>query len=94
MHASLSSFYTCSGDDEQSDFFHETGPACGIASIVPWWENEALESSEAVQDPNFEKILNGAFHCMSATSKHNVKLRLELVASEKVARQFCYFLYR
>ncbi|KAK0052239.1 G patch domain-containing protein 2 [Biomphalaria pfeifferi] len=31
---------TREADDEQSDFFHEPGPACGIPDIVPWWENE------------------------------------------------------
>ncbi|ESO86868.1 hypothetical protein LOTGIDRAFT_166870 [Lottia gigantea] len=27
-------------DDEQSDFFHEPGPVCGIPTIIPWWENK------------------------------------------------------
>ncbi|CAN8000582.1 unnamed protein product [Ixodes hexagonus] len=29
------------GDDEQSDFFHEAGPACGIPTgVVAWWDEE------------------------------------------------------
>ncbi|XP_029832098.2 LOW QUALITY PROTEIN: G patch domain-containing protein 2 [Ixodes scapularis] len=29
------------GDDEQSDFFHEAGPACGIpAGVMAWWDEE------------------------------------------------------
>ena len=32
----------CTGDDEQSDWFYEkeSGGACGIAGVIPWWEKE------------------------------------------------------
>lgn len=54
-----------SGDDEQSDWFHEGEPggACGIAGVVPWWERDSNELD--LNDPMFNSILTGAFPLMS-----------------------------
>ena len=77
-----------SGDDEQSDFFHEIGPACGIPGIIPWWEaNQGLSDTRAdlqlgvppVRDPNFDRILNGSFEYMSESSKRSFKARLKML---------------
>jgi G patch domain-containing protein 2 len=62
------------GDDEQSDFFHEAGPECGI---VPWWENNGDMSSTSKQhNPSFETILKGTFEHMSSAARRNYQARL------------------
>lgn len=77
-------------DDEQSDFFHEPGPVCGIPDIIPWWEhqqdNPSSQDSAAMDadgantamatDPECHKILNGTFNHMSASSQRAYKARL------------------
>ncbi|XP_041354278.1 G patch domain-containing protein 2-like [Gigantopelta aegis] len=69
-------------DDEQSDFFHEPGPACGIAGIVPWWENERVTDSNVMMDPNFESILTGTFEHLPKASQLSFKARVSrLMAS-------------
>lgn len=79
------------GDDEQSDFFHEVGPACGIPGIVPWWENDRNEDESAPNyDPNFQKILTGSFDFMSNASKRNFKTRVsKLLARVSVDIMSC-----
>ena len=70
------------GDDEQSDFFHENGPACGIPGIIPWWESEGGGGGgdSAQRDENFEKILNGVFEYLPAASRRSFNMRLKLLA--------------
>ncbi|XP_013410287.1 G patch domain-containing protein 2 [Lingula anatina] len=66
------------GDDEQSDFFHETGPVCGIPGIIPWWEKQKIE--EDTQDKKFKEILNGSLDHMSVESRRGFQARLKKVA--------------
>ena len=68
------------GDDEQSDFFHENGPACGIPGIIPWWEDEGGAGDATQRDENFEKILNGVFEYLPPASKRSFNMRLKLLA--------------
>lgn len=58
----------CTGDDEQSDWFYEkdSGGACGITGVIPWWEKEdPAELDRHLPDPVFESILTGSFPLMS-----------------------------
>uniref|UniRef100_UPI00398F14D6 G patch domain-containing protein 2 isoform X2 n=1 Tax=Pristiophorus japonicus TaxID=55135 RepID=UPI00398F14D6 len=67
------------GDDEQSDWFFEgeSGGACGIAGIIPWWEQEdALELERELPDPVFESILTGTFPLMSQAAQRGFQARL------------------
>ncbi|XP_067844986.1 G patch domain-containing protein 2 isoform X1 [Heptranchias perlo] len=67
------------GDDEQSDWFFEgeSGGACGIAGVIPWWEQEdALELERELPDPVFESILTGTFPLMSQTAQRGFQARL------------------
>ncbi|XP_048392617.1 G patch domain-containing protein 2-like isoform X2 [Stegostoma tigrinum] len=67
------------GDDEQSDWFleGESGGACGIAGIIPWWEqDDALELETELPDPVFESILTGTFPLMSKTAQRGFQARL------------------
>ncbi|XP_064621863.1 G patch domain-containing protein 2-like [Lineus longissimus] len=63
-------------DDEQSDFFLESGPACGIPGIIPWWEQSDTNTQDEPMDPNFDRILSGSFEHMSKSSQRNFKARL------------------
>ena len=63
-------------DDEQSDFFHEPGPACGIPDIVPWWENERVTDEPLRVDSDFEKILTGTFGNLPKYSNQSFKARM------------------
>lgn len=69
----------CTGDDEQSDWFYEkeSGGACGITGIVPWWEKEEpTELDKNFPDPVFESILTGSFPLMSHSGKRGFQARL------------------
>ncbi|XP_078209628.1 G patch domain-containing protein 2-like [Callithrix jacchus] len=60
------------GDDEQSDWFYkkESGGACGITGVVPWWEKEdPTELDKNLPDPVFESILTGSFPLISHPSR-------------------------
>ncbi|MBN3285390.1 GPTC2 protein, partial [Polyodon spathula] len=60
------------GDDEQSDWFFEgeSGGACGIAGVIPWWEKEdSSELEKELSDPVFKSILTGSFPLMSESSQ-------------------------
>lgn len=63
-------------DDEQSDFFHEPGPACGIPGIIPWWENESKDANEMESDKEFQQLLTGTFENMSKSSQLAFKARV------------------
>uniref|UniRef100_A0ACB8G9T9 G patch domain-containing protein 2 n=1 Tax=Sphaerodactylus townsendi TaxID=933632 RepID=A0ACB8G9T9_9SAUR len=66
------------GDDEQSDWFHESEPggACGITGIIPWWEKEdPAELEKELPDPVFESILTGSFPLMSHSGKRDFQTR-------------------
>ncbi|XP_051042483.1 G patch domain-containing protein 2 isoform X1 [Phodopus roborovskii] len=67
------------GDDEQSDWFYEkeSGGACGIAGVVPWWEKEdPAELDRNLPDPVFESILSGSFPLMSHPGRRGFQARL------------------
>ncbi|XP_021013981.1 G patch domain-containing protein 2 isoform X3 [Mus caroli] len=67
------------GDDEQSDWFYEkeSGGACGIAGVVPWWEkDEPAELDTNLPDPVFESILSGSFPLMSHSGRGGFQARL------------------
>uniref|UniRef100_A0A8C2N354 G patch domain containing 2 n=1 Tax=Cricetulus griseus TaxID=10029 RepID=A0A8C2N354_CRIGR len=67
------------GDDEQSDWFYEkeSGGACGIAGVVPWWEKEdPAELDRDLPDPVFESILSGSFPLMSHPGRRGFQARL------------------
>ncbi|XP_033617926.1 G patch domain-containing protein 2 isoform X2 [Fukomys damarensis] len=67
------------GDDEQSDWFYEkeSGGACGIAGVVPWWEKEDLkELDENLPDPVFQSILTGSLPLMSHPGRRGFQARL------------------
>uniref|UniRef100_A0A803TCM9 G-patch domain containing 2 n=1 Tax=Anolis carolinensis TaxID=28377 RepID=A0A803TCM9_ANOCA len=66
------------GDDEQSDWFHESEPggACGITGIIPWWEKEdSTELEKELPDPIFQSILTGSFPLMSTSGKRDFQTR-------------------
>lgn len=58
-------------DDEQSDFFHESGPAAGISGIDSWWEDEKFITVDSHEmDSKFQAILSGSFEHLSEAAKH------------------------
>ncbi|KAB1258931.1 G patch domain-containing protein 2 [Camelus dromedarius] len=67
------------GDDEQSDWFYEkeSGGACGITGVIPWWEKEdPTELDTNLADPVFESILTGSFPLMSHPGRRGFQARL------------------
>lgn len=67
------------GDDEQSDWFYEkeSGGACGITGVIPWWEKEdPTELDKNLPDPVFESILTGSFPLMSHPGRRGFQARL------------------
>ncbi|KAK1171424.1 G patch domain-containing protein 2-like isoform X1 [Acipenser oxyrinchus oxyrinchus] len=67
------------GDDEQSDWFFEgeSGGACGIAGVIPWWEKEdSSELEKELSDPVFKTILTGSFPLMSESAQRGFQARL------------------
>ncbi len=77
------------GDDEQSDFYYEAGPACGIPGVIPWWENEKhSENGDSEMDPNFQKILTGSFDYLTNSSQRNFKTRVsKLLARVSISKR-------
>ncbi|XP_052769286.1 G patch domain-containing protein 2-like [Mya arenaria] len=69
---------TAEADDEQSDFFHESGPASGIPGVIPWWENDGVNSGDEtmVSDKHFQQILTGSFQHLSRSSQVGFKARM------------------
>ena len=83
-------FLSITGDDEQSDFFYEAGPACGIPGIIPWWESDKNdEDSHSNCDPTFQKILTGSFDFMSNSSKRNFKTRVSKLLARVSVKHLC-----
>nr|XP_002130587.1 G patch domain-containing protein 2 [Ciona intestinalis] len=72
------------GDDEMTDFFNEPGGSvCGIPSIVPWWEEDAME------DTKLKCIINGAMSSMSDAAQkgfHSRINRLPGMAARSIRR--------
>ncbi|CAI9619917.1 unnamed protein product [Staurois parvus] len=66
------------GDDEQSDWFYEgeSGGACGITGVIPWWEQDSTELDRELPDPVFESILTGSFPLMSPSAQRGFQARL------------------
>ncbi|XP_036610720.1 G patch domain-containing protein 2 isoform X1 [Trichosurus vulpecula] len=67
------------GDDEQSDWFceKESGGACGIAGVIPWWQSEeSTELGKELPDPVFQSILSGSFPLMSPSGRRGFQARL------------------
>jgi len=78
--------YWYTADDEQSDFFHEPGPACGIPGIIPWWENESKDANEMESDKEFQQLLTGTFENMSKSSQLAFKARVtKLMAKVRIS---------
>lgn len=48
-----------SADDEHSDFYYESGPACGNPGIIRWWENDSGDI-ESESDRQFQQILSSS----------------------------------
>lgn len=46
-------------DDEHSDFYYESGPACGNPGIIRWWENDSGDI-ESESDRQFQQILSSS----------------------------------
>lgn len=71
------------GDDEQSDFYYESGAACGIPGIIPWWEKEDFvrpEERNLITDAKFNKILHGSLQHMTKNSQKCILSRLKSIA--------------
>ncbi|XP_077442633.1 G patch domain-containing protein 2 isoform X2 [Stigmatopora argus] len=67
------------GDDEQSDWFCEGeggSGACGVASVVPWWERDAGAEELDLNDPVFNNILSGSFPLLTPDAKRGFQARL------------------
>ncbi|XP_018118088.1 G patch domain-containing protein 2 isoform X1 [Xenopus laevis] len=67
------------GDDEQSDWFYESesGGACGITGVIPWWQQEdSAELEKQLPDPVFESILTGSFPLISQSAQRGFQARL------------------
>ncbi|XP_077593381.1 G patch domain-containing protein 2 isoform X2 [Stigmatopora nigra] len=67
------------GDDEQSDWFCEgegSSGACGVASVVPWWEKDAGDEELDLNDPVFNNILSGSFPLLTPDTKKGFHARL------------------
>ncbi|XP_037352448.1 G patch domain-containing protein 2 isoform X2 [Talpa occidentalis] len=67
------------GDDEQSDWFYEkeSGGACGITGVIPWWEKEdPTDLDKNLPDPGFESILTDSFPLMSHSGRRGFQARL------------------
>ncbi len=81
------------GDDEQSDFYYEAGPTCGIPGVIPWWETEKHpENGDSEMDPNFQKILTGSFDYLTNSSQRNFKTRVsKLLARVSTGRIFSVY---
>lgn len=52
-------YFLLTADDEQSDFYYESGPACGNPGIIRWWENDSGDI-ESESDRQFQQILSGS----------------------------------
>ncbi|KAM9317187.1 G patch domain-containing protein 2 [Gastrophryne carolinensis] len=74
------------GDDEQSDWFYEgeSGGACGITGVIPWWEQDSAELDRELPDPVFESILTGSFPLMSESAQRGFQARLSRLQAMQV----------
>ncbi|KAG8202113.1 hypothetical protein JTE90_010474 [Oedothorax gibbosus] len=69
-------------DDEQSDFFQESGPTCGIPSTSPWWEESPFEPNEKqMLDPNFPN-----FFQLSESAKSIYSTQMDKFKNERQIR--------
>ncbi|XP_048738096.2 G patch domain-containing protein 2-like [Ostrea edulis] len=62
-------------DDEQSDFYYESGPACGIPGIIKWWENGQGEI-ESESDRHFQQILSSSLEHFPKSSQLAFRARV------------------
>lgn len=76
-------------DDEQSDFFHEPGPVCGIPEIIRWWENErVMDSDMAAGNQEFDSILFGTLAHLPESSQRSFRNRVDkLMARAESGRE-------
>ena len=77
------------GDDEHSDFFHES--ECSIEGIIPWWENERLSApidDTDIGDPNFQHLLTGSYEHMSHNARTSFQSRLCTLMGKVCARHY------
>ncbi|KAK6182698.1 hypothetical protein SNE40_010322 [Patella caerulea] len=63
-------------DDEQSDFFHEPGPVCGVPSNLPWWENERVTDQDMASSVNFQRFITKTFDNLPRSSQLSFKARV------------------
>ncbi|KAK3092484.1 hypothetical protein FSP39_003452 [Pinctada imbricata] len=73
-------------DDEQSDFYYESGPASGIPGIIKWWENDS-EDGEMESDKQFQQIMNGSFEHLPRSSQLAFRARVTKMIA-KTGREF------
>lgn len=83
-------------DDEQSDFFHEPGPVCGIPEIIRWWENErVMDSDMAAGNQEFDSILFGTLAHLPESSQRSFRNRVDkLMARAEVNGQRKIYFYK
>lgn len=62
-------------DDEQSDFYYESGPACGNPGIIRWWENDSGDI-ESESDRQFQQILSGSLEHVPKSSQLAFRARV------------------
>ncbi|KAJ8045419.1 G patch domain-containing protein 2 [Holothuria leucospilota] len=70
-------------DDEQSDFFYESGGSvAGIPHVVPWWEKDQQD----IEEEKFYRILNGALPLINkGAQRSKIDILFQLFAlSDKV----------
>lgn len=80
-------------DDEQSDWYQESGPSWEAAGMKPWWErdhdfpfrasaDEDLETEETEDEgtsdeKKFRQLLKGSWHHLSDEAKNAYQLRMQ-----------------
>ncbi|XP_062579376.1 G patch domain-containing protein 2-like [Saccostrea cucullata] len=63
-------------DDEHSDFYYESGPACGIPGIIRWWENDSEDIESESERQKFQQILTGSFEHIPKSSQLAFRARV------------------
>lgn len=68
-------------DDEQSDFFQESGPTCGVPNTSPWWEDDNLIPDEKdMSDPKFQDFFND----LSETARNMYTMQFDKYKVRKI----------
>ena len=80
-------------DDEQSDWYQESGPSWDVPGLKSWWErdhsfpfrasaDEELEAEETEDESisdekKFQQLLKGSWHHLSDEAKDAYRLRMQ-----------------